>query len=286
MIARKDHETKVYTPDSVMRNPLTVLKEICSDLTKAERLARQIAIRDIKAQYRQTALGYIWIFLIPTANTTVWILIHRAGIIHVADPEISYPVFVLTGTILWSIFMDAVAAPLQQATTAKPMLAKINFPHESLIISAIYQTAFNAIIRVTVLMIALILLGILPTWTNLLAPFSVLSIILAGTMLGVLLTPIGLLYTDVGRSLPLLLQFLMFFSPVVYPKPQSGLVSDLVSYNPLTPLIISARSLLTGESSTHLLAAAIVTLGILTLMLFAWIAYRCAMPILIERMSA
>ena len=44
--------------------------------------------------------------------------------------------------------MDALNAPLQITTAAKPMLAKINFTRESLILAGIYQTLFNAAIKV------------------------------------------------------------------------------------------------------------------------------------------
>jgi len=44
------------------------------------------------------------------------------------------------------------ASPLQQTNAAKPMLAKINFPREALVISGIYQTSFNAGIKLVVLL--------------------------------------------------------------------------------------------------------------------------------------
>lgn len=256
------------------------------DLVAGRELAWQLAVRDIRAQYRQTALGYLWIFVIPAANTAVWLLIHSAGIISNTASDISYPVFVLTGTILWSIFMDAVNAPLQQATAAKPMLAKINFPREALIVSGIYQACFNAVIRMIVLLAALMLLGTHLHLSLAFAPLALVGLIITGTTLGVLLTPMGLLYSDVGRSLPLLLQFLMFLSPVVYPMPKNGLAALILQWNPLTPLIVTSRDLIVGNT-TNMMGHALVVFGAVTAILFfAWISYRIAMPILIERMSA
>ena len=182
--------------------------------------------------------------------------------------------------------MDAVNAPLQQTIAARPMLAKINFPREALVLSGIYQTLFNAGIKLTVLMAALLIMGVTPGWGLLLFPLAVLSLILAGTALGLLITPVGLLYTDIGKGLPILLQFLMYLTPVVFPMPQAGWAATLFQLNPLTPLILTARDLLTGFTPEHLSAFLIVNAAMLLLLSLVWVVYRAAMPILIERMSA
>ena len=136
------------------------------------------------------------------------------------------------------------------------------------------------------LLAALPLFGILPGWSLLLFPFGVLSLVLVGTALGLLLTPVGLLYTDIGRGLPLVMQFLMYVTPVVFPMPQAGWAAMLFELNPLSPLILTARDWLTGVPPEFLGAFVVVNLLTLVLLLLVWVVYRLAMPILIERMSA
>jgi lipopolysaccharide transport system permease protein len=117
-------------------------------------------------------------------------------------------------------------------------------------------------------------------------PFGILSLTLAGTAFGLLLTPVGMLYTDIGKTLPLLLQFLMYLTPVVFPMPVSGWASSLFRFNPVTPLILSTRDWLTGYAPEYLAYFFLVNGIVMVLLLLVWIAYRAAMPILIERMSA
>ena len=275
-----------YSTDPVLARPGTLIQRMFRDLIAARELGWQLAVRDIRAQYRQTALGYLWIFILPAANTAVWLFMKSAGVVKPGNGGLSYPAFLISGTIIWSIFMDAVNAPLQQATAAKPMLAKINFPREALILSGIYQTSFNAAIRVAVLIVALLALGVAPTSGLIFAPLAMLSVILAGTTLGIAITPVGMLYTDVGRTLPLLLQFLMFLSPVVYAAPANGITSTLIRWNPLTPLIQTTRDTLTGLPINSASAVLAISACLVTLLFLAWAAYRLAIPILIERMSA
>jgi lipopolysaccharide transport system permease protein len=111
-------------------------------------------------------------------------------------------------------------------------------------------------------------------------------LILVGTAIGLLITPVGMLYTDVGRAVPLLMQFLMYLTPVVFPMPKEGWAATLFQINPLTPLILTARDWLTGLSPEYLGYFVAVNAVAFVLLMLVWVAYRLAMPILIERMSA
>lgn len=275
-----------YTPESPLRHPLTMAWSMLHDLRSAHALASRLAIRDISAQYRQTMLGIAWAFLLPIANTLTWLFLSGTGIVEMGPTSLPYPIFVFSGTMLWAIFIDALNAPLQQTIASKPLLAKINFPRESLVISGIYQTIFNALIKLLLLFVVLWFAGVAPTAYLLMLPVGIASLIAAGTVLGVLVTPIGLLYGDIGKSLPLMSQFLMFLSPVVFPSPTSGWAQRLFELNPLTPLIVNARNWATGVPANDISHFVSVNLAIFSLLLLVWIVYRLAMPILIERMSA
>lgn len=276
----------IYTPESSLANPSKMLRDMFRDLAAGQELAWRLAVRDIKAQYRQAALGILWAFILPLTNAATWIFLSTAGIVSVSSTALPYPVYVFTGTMLWAIFMDALNAPMQQVTAARGMLAKLSFPREALIVSGIYQTVFNAGIKVALLLGVLVFMGIYPSWNLLLFPLSITSLLLVGTALGLFVAPIGLLYGDVGRALPLLMQFLMYVTPVVFPMPKEGWAATIFHLNPLTPLILTARDWLTGHPPEFLSYFVAVNILAIILLVLMWGIYRLAMPILIERMSA
>jgi len=286
MANSEDLPVTVYTPESSLASPMTLLRGMLRDLAGSRELAWRLAVRDISAQYRQAVLGILWAFILPIANTLTWIFLNGTGVVAVGDTALPYPVYVFTGTMLWAIFMDALNAPLQQTSAAKSMLAKLNFPREALILSGIYQTLFNAGIKIALLLAALLWLGVYPDASLLLFPLGVLSLILVGTAIGLLLTPVGLLYTDIGRGLPLVMQFLMYVTPVVFPMPKEGWAATLFSLNPLTPVIVTTRDWLTAQPADLIGGFLLVNAVTLMLLLVVWVVYRLAMPILIERMSA
>ena len=95
-----------------------------------------------------------------------------------------------------------------------------------------------------------------------------------------------MLYGDIGRGIPLITQFLMVLSPVVFPLATTGWTGTLMRLNPLTPLILNARAWF-ARQPPQLLGEWALALGASALLLLvAWLVYRLAMPILIERMSA
>ena len=276
----------IYTPNSSLASPLKMMRDMFRDLAVSQGLAWRLTVRDIRAQYRQSFLGILWALILPLANTLVWIFLSGSGIIKMESTSLPYPAYVFSGTMLWAIFMDAVNTPLQVNIAAKPMLTKINFPREALIMAGLYQTLFNASIKIVLLIGALIFMGIYPGWSILLLPVGILSLILTGTVVGLLITPVGLLYTDVGKAIPLLMQFLMFLTPVVFPMPKEGVAATLFYLNPVTPLILTARDWITGFSPEYPGYFLAVNGGAVVLLLMVWIVYRLAMPILIERMGS
>ncbi|WP_163336846.1 ABC transporter permease [Desulfopila sp. IMCC35008] len=279
-------KTTIYTPASSLASPLKMMQAMFSDLWAGRELAWRLAVRDISAQYRQAILGLLWAFILPLANTLVWIFLSSSGIIAVQGTALPYAVYVFSGSMLWAILMDAVNAPLQQTTAAKGMLTKLNFPRESLIISGIYQTLFNAGIKIILLLAVLPFMGVVPGWHLLLFPLGLISLILVGTAIGLLLTPVGVLYSDIGKGLPLLMQFLMYLTPVVFPMPKAGIAATIYIINPLTPIILTARDWLTGFPSESLPGFLLVNILALLLLAGVWVVFRLAMPILIERMSS
>jgi lipopolysaccharide transport system permease protein len=120
----------------------------------------------------------------------------------------------------------------------------------------------------------------------LLFPVAIISLVMAGMAIGLLLTPIGILYNDIAKGLPILMQFLMYLSPVVFALPHEGPIAKLTLYNPLTPLVVTSRAWLSGNSTFLLSEFFFVNIGLAILFLFAWILFRVAVPMLIEKISS
>jgi lipopolysaccharide transport system permease protein len=276
-------QTKIYKPTSSNLWVGQIFKEMFADVVLAKDLAWRLTIRDFKGQYRQSILGVFWAFIIPIMNTIVWIFLNASGAVKLEDTGIPYSVYVFTGSMLWAILLESINMPLQQTNASKDIISKINFPKEALLMAGLYKIFFNTLIKLSILMVALFAMGVLPTVQFLFLPIAFAGIVLFGFSIGMLITPVGMLYNDIGRAIPLLMQFLMYLSPVVYTVSGNGLLSYVVKINPLTSLISTGRSALTGLPFEYLNYFGILS-GIMLVFFFAgWFFYRFSIPIIIER---
>lgn len=277
-------ETRIYQKESRLK-PGRMIKESFRDIKLSLFLARQLAIRDIKAQYRQSYFGILWAFITPLATALVWIVLNGTGTVRLSDTGIPYPLYVFTGTLLWSIITEAISSPMQSTNSARSILSKINFPKEALILSGIYKLLFNSSIKIILLLIFVFLYGVGLNWSLLLFPFAILGGLIVGTTLGLFITPLGLLYKDVGKIIGFAMQFLMYATPVVYAIPKDGFMKTLMELNPLTPIILTGRDLAVGNVPEYLTYFLVVIAICLPLFLIALLLYRISIPVLVERLS-
>ena len=275
-------ETKVYQKESG-RSLGSLLKESFKDIHKSRFLSRQLAERDIKAQYRQSYLGILWAFITPLATAGVWIILNLSGTVNVTETGVPYPVFAFTGTLIWSIITESINAPTQSTNSSKGLLTKINFPKEALVISGIYKLLFNSFIKIVLLVVLVFLFETGFHWSLLLLPLCILGAILFGTTIGLLLTPLSMLYKDIGKIIGFGTSFLMYITPVVYPVAKEGLMKSLMEINPLSPIIVTSRDMVTGTSPGSLPYFLLVLLVCVPLFLLALLFYRVSIPIIVER---
>jgi len=276
----------VYSPDSELLNLRALLQKMWADLLGSRDLAWRLFVRNISAKYRQSFFGYAWAFVPPIFTTVIWVFLNSQNILGISQTGIPYPVFVLTGMVLWQTFVESLHSPLRMLTQSKPMLAKINFPREALILAGVGQVFFNFLIRV-LLLVAVIWWFKVPRHSSLwLVPLGVMALVGLGTVLGLLLTPIGMLYQDVDTALGYGTQALFFLTPIIYPIPENSWAGTLVKLNPVTPLLQSTRDWLTMGQTDQIYGFVWVSSITFALLIVGWIFFRIAMPHLISRMSA
>lgn len=286
MKAADNELVTVYSAASQLRDPAQLTRDMLRDLAASRELAWRLFARNVSARYRQTFLGYTWAVLPPLLTTLVFVLLHQAGFFSVEKTSVPYGLFVLSGMTFWQLFADALQAPMRMVAQSTSMLTKVRFPREALILAAAGEVLFAFIIRFA-LLIAVQMWFKLPIGASfVLLPLGILALTVLGMTIGLWITPLAILYQDVGQGLPFLVSMWMFVTPVLYPVHSAGSSSALwMRINPVTPLLDTTRAWLFAGPVEWLNEFS----WILALALMAWIAgwllFRLAFPILIERMS-
>lgn len=277
----------VYTPESEIRHPVQLFKRMWQDLFASRELAWQLLRKNISVQYRQSLLGIFWAFVPPIVTAIGFTFANNAKIVNIGATDIPYPAYVMFSMALWQTFTEALNGPILGVNSAKPMLAKINFPREALILAKLGEVFFNFGIKLILIMLVFIWFRIPVSWTVILAPVALIHLVMLGTAFGLLLAPLSALYNDISKGLTLLIGVWLFLTPVVYPDPRGGgLVAKLVQLNPVTPLLVTMRELATTGAVSNPFGFWLASLIAIVGLLVAWLTYRLAMPFVVERMSS
>jgi lipopolysaccharide transport system permease protein len=280
--------TTIYTAKSRLRDPSAFLLASFGDLfgRRTWYLATQLARRNITATYRRAFLGYVWAVLPAVALALGLSLAAKNQIVQFGQTSISYTVYVLIGFVLWQTFIDALTGPMNALSESRNILARINVPKEALILGKVGEILFGLGAKAILVAFVLAWYGMGPSWQALLVPVGVITIVALGTALGLILTPVGLLYDDVRRMVPLAAQVGLIITPVVFVPPSSGTFSSIVMANPITPLIVTTRDWLTGQPAILHSDFWVITGCTLFLLIVGFLGVRLVAPFAIERISS
>jgi lipopolysaccharide transport system permease protein len=197
--------------------------------------------RDIKARYKQTALGAAWAILQPLSLMVVFTLVF-SRFAQIPSDGVPYPIFSYTGLIFWTFFAKTVSGGTIAIVANANLIRKIYFPREALLASVVLSGALDLAISATIFAAMLVYYHVPVGPTVLWVPVLFLLQTLFATAIISLTAPLHVNFRDVGHAIPLILQLWMFATPVAYPisvVPPS--VRMLYSLNPMTPIIDGYR---------------------------------------------
>lgn len=264
----------IYEPDNLLKKGyFSILREIINELRQNRWLIYQLFKRDFLTIHKQSLFGILWAIILPFLNITIFIVLNRSGILNIGDVGVPYSIYALIGMAFWHFFSNGLVACSNSLVNAGPMILKINFSKKSLVIAAAGKAIIPFVIQIIIAYIFLIFYGKTPSLWSLLIPVFIIPLILFTIGLGFLMSLLNGVMRDIGNIISILLILLMFFTPVLYAKPQSGLLLTLTTYNPLFYLISAPRDLILKGSVQEwegYLIICLVSIGIFVGCLFAF----------------
>lgn len=217
------------------------MRERIREFWRHRDLTMSFTRRDVKARYKQTALGAAWAILQPFSLMVVFTVVF-SRFARVPSDGIPYPVFAYTGLIFWSFFAKTVLGGTVAIVANANLIRKIYFPRETLLVSVVLSglldLAVSAILFAGMLVYYQVPLGLTALWVPVLLAVQTLFALAVIFVTA----PLHVNFRDVGHGIPLLVQLWMFATPVAYPMavvPES--VRGLYALNPMTPIIDGYR---------------------------------------------
>lgn len=206
--------------------------------------------RDIKVKYKQAALGFLWAILQPLLMMLIFTLIFSKGL-KVSSEGIPYPVFALSGLIIWNIFSAGLLSSANSMVANANIIKKIYFPRLIIPMSSILTALFDFCFALLVYIGVIIWFGHATDWVRVLycLPLSILLTVFTTFGMGTFLAALNVKYRDFQYVIPFLIQFLLFVNPVLYSSKifQDGILAWFMKLNPLANAINLSRSAFTGN---------------------------------------
>lgn len=231
------------------------------DIWRTRNVAWMIGLRDLKAKYKQAALGPLWLIIAPLGLLAA-VTIAFSGVTDVETSGIPYMPFALAGLTVWIFVQLSLTIGTQLLITNAQLVRRSPLPRLALITGSLignlppFGVMLTLAIAVTVavhgLPIQALLLPLLIAW---LFVFTFAVTLLVASLAG--------RYRDLVSAMPLVIQAGIFVTPVGYGLQGAPTnIHTLLSLNPLTGIIEAWRWSLLDLPDPNV--AVIVTSGVTT----------------------
>lgn len=175
-----------------------------------------LSVHRISVRYKQTSLGFIWAVLQPLLMMAIFTGVFSV-LAKMPSDGLPYALFAFTALLPWTFFSTSVTNGTNSLVTHTQLITKVYFPREILPITYVLAGLFDFVIGFVVLMAIMSWYHVPLTaqaW-NLLPIIGLLSAWILAVSL--VLAAVQVRVRDVGVALPILVQILMFASPIIYP---------------------------------------------------------------------
>jgi ABC-type polysaccharide/polyol phosphate export permease len=223
------------------------------DLWRYRNAVLQLTIRELKARYKNTVLGFFWSLLNPIAMMLVFTAVFT---VFLPNNNIeNYPLFVLCGLLPWNFLSAGILTGISSITSNGNLVNKVYFPREVLPLSSVLANLVNFLLALVVLFVLLLIFQTpISPWIWLL-PVVILLHTAFVLGLALILSTLNVFYRDTLMVMDVIMLAWFFLTPVVYSLqilPESyellGRTVDIQRlvyiFNPMASIISTYRDLL------------------------------------------
>lgn len=218
-------------------------------------LLRELVVTDFKLRYQGSVLGYAWSVLKPLFLFAILYIVFDKFLKLGRDIE-HFPVYLLTGVVLWSFFTEATNNGLQSIVSRGALIRKINFPKYIIVISGTISSLINLAINLVVILIFILINGVDLTWMSLFVLPLILELYIFALAIAFFLAALNVKFRDIGYLWEVFLQAAFYATPILYPLQmvidQSELAAKIIMLNPVAQVIQDIRYVLVTADTIRL----------------------------------
>lgn len=219
-------------------------------------LLAELVRTDFKLRYESSTLGYVWSVLNPLLLFAVIYAVF-ALFLGIGRGVEHFPVYLLTGIVLWRFFTEATNNGLKAVVARGSLIRKINFPKYIIVISGTLSSFINLGINLCVILIFILISGVSLSWEALLVVPLIFQLYLFALGIAFFLSAANVFLRDVGYLWGVFIQAAFYATPIIYPLnlvlERSEVMAKLMIMNPVAQVIQDIRYVLVTHDSVRAL---------------------------------
>lgn len=232
------------------------MKKYLQEMAKRKDLLYYLVKTGLKAEHRNSYLGYFWWLLDPLLNVLVYyflvvIILNRGGE--------NYAVFLVIGLVVWRMISSTVNSSARSIMRYSSIINQVYLPKALFPLSFTLTQLFNFIFGLVVVAIFLIIYGIVPDWNILYLPYVLLVLVVFLLALGLILGYITVFIRDIDNVLTYVTRIFFYASPIIW---EGGRLPEdyriFVDLNPVAVIVNSFRDVLMYHSAPNLMGLTII----------------------------
>jgi lipopolysaccharide transport system permease protein len=213
------------------------------ELYQYRALLWSLTLRELKARYRGSVLGFFWTFLNPTMLMLVYALVFsvfmRQRIEH-------YTYFMFVGLLPWIWFSTSIGAGASTISDRRDLLTKVRFPAQVLPATVVATNLCNFLLSLPLILLLGAAFGVFPTVHVVAFPLVVAAQLLFTLALAYLISALNVFFRDLQHIIGNLLTLWFFLTPVIYtPASVPAQYRQLLVWgNPMAVVVTSYQAIL------------------------------------------
>ena len=212
-------------------------------------ILREMVSTDFKVRYQGSALGYVWSLLKPLMLFAILYIVFTY-IIPLGKDIAHYPVYLLTGIVLWNFFAETTLLGATSIVAKGDLIRKISIPRYLIVIASSLSALINLSLNMVVIVIFAIFNGVDFTWHWILIIPTLIQLYILALGVSFILATAYVKFRDITYIWEVVLQAGFYASAVIYPVtmvPEA--FRKLFFMNPMVQIMQDAKWAIVTDSS-------------------------------------
>lgn len=225
-------------------------REMVASLWRNKGLIRNLVHREVVGRYKGSMLGIFWSLVTPVFMLAVYTFVF--SVVFKArwgsggeGSKTEFAMVLFAGLLVFNLFAECINRAPGLVLANVNYVKKVVFPLEVLPWVAMGSALFHFAVSFGVWLVAYAMLVGVPHWTVLLTPLVIAPFVLFVMGLSWALASLGVYLRDVGQLIGIVVNTLMFLTPIFYPASALPERFQTVMFlNPMTPPIEMMRDVM------------------------------------------